>query len=77
MSSYEKEVCFDIQPLEFANRASINISASDARAILKDMGYDISSRITTGDMSEFLSNAPSLSADEILRFVEKAGGMQS
>ena len=76
LSSYEKEVCFNMQPLEFANKSRISISASDARAILKDMGYDIPSRITIGDMSEFLSNAPSLTTDEILKFVEKAGGIQ-
>lgn len=76
LSSNEKEVCFDIQPLEFANKSRISISASDARAILRDMGYDISSRITNGDMSAFLSNAPSLTADEISKFVEKAGGIQ-
>ena len=76
LSSYEKEVCFNMQPLEFANKSRISISASDARAILKDMGYDIPSRITIGDMSEFLSNAPSLTTDEILNFVEKAGGIQ-
>ena len=40
------------------------------------MGYDIPSRITNGDMSAFLSNAPSLTADEIFKFVEKAGGIQ-
>ncbi len=75
LNSYEKEVCFNIQPLEFANRASISISASDARAILKDMGYDIPSRIINRDISPFLRNAPSLSDVEILKFVEKAGGM--
>ena len=76
LSDYEKEVCFNMQPLEFANRASISISASDARNILKDMGYYIPSRITNGNLSSFLSNAPSLSVDEIRKFVEKARGMQ-
>lgn len=37
LSNYEKEVCFNIQPLEFANRASMIISSLYAR----NMGYDI------------------------------------
>lgn len=73
---YKKEVCFNIQPLEFANRASMSISSLDARNILKNMGYDIPSRITNGDMSAFLSNAPVLSSDEIMIFVQRAGRIQ-
>ena len=76
LSSYAKEVCFDMLPLEFADRASISISASDARAILRDMGYEIPSKITREDISPFLSNSPKLSDDEIMSFVVKARGVQ-
>lgn len=73
---YEQEVCFNIQSLEFANRTSISISSSHARNILKDMGYDIPSRIKNENMTDFLSNASSLRVDEIRRFAEKARGIQ-
>lgn len=49
----------------------MSISSSNDRNILKDMGYDIPSRIINRDMSAFLSNTPSLSVDKIMRFVEK------
>lgn len=51
----------------------MSISAADARNILKDIGYGIPSRITNGDMSAFLRNAPSLTSDEVVRFIEKVG----
>ena len=57
-------------------RQCILLNGGNARAILKDMGYDIPSRITRGDMSIFLSNAPTLSVDEVMMFVEKARGIQ-
>lgn len=75
LSSFEKEVAFDMQPLEFANRASLSVSSSQARTILKNMGYNIPSKISTDEISDILKNAPTLGQDDIMRFVKMAGGM--
>lgn len=41
--------------------------------ILNNMGYDIPSRVTNGEISGILINSPSLSDEEIMKFVEIAG----
>ena len=75
LSSFEKEVAFNIQPLEFANRAGLSVSSSQARKILKSMGYNIPSRISTDEISDILKNAPTFGQDDIMRFVEMIGGI--
>lgn len=64
-----------MEPLEFANRASLGVSSSQARTILKNMGYNIPSKISTDEISDILKNAPTLGQDDIMRFVKMAGGM--
>lgn len=64
-----------MEPLEFANRASLSVSSSQARTILKNMGYNIPSKISTDEISDILKNAPTLGQDDIMRFVKMAGGM--
>ena len=75
LSNLENEVVFGIQPLEFANRASLSISSSQARGILRGMGYDVPSAVSTGEMSGIFSNMPKLTANEIINFVNTAGGL--
>ena len=74
LGELEREVVFGIQPVEFANRATIGISSSRARDILGKMGYDIPTKISTGDISSLISSFPRLNQKEIGRFVKMAGG---
>jgi hypothetical protein len=73
----EKEVALVISPLEFAQRASISISVSQAKAILQSMGFTLPSRIRPDQMTEVLMNTPRLTQQQIVQFVleaEKEGG---
>ena len=66
----EAEVGFNISPLEFADLASMEVSVSDARAILAEMGINVSYNLKTGDMNDFLRGLPSLSPEQVLQFIQ-------
>jgi hypothetical protein len=67
----EAEVGIQISPTEFANRASIIISAAQARGILRKMGINLPSRIDgPSDISYALNTTPRMNAAQIARFVE-------
>lgn len=73
LASLEAEVGVQIVPLDFAARASITITAQDARHLVTQMGFTIPSIITDYDsLSIALRNTPRLNPKQIQRFVQKA-----
>jgi hypothetical protein len=73
-SAMEEEVGVSLLPLEFADRASITISHSDARDILGHMGFNIPSSITSDRMNSLLKDPsfPRLTPNQITEFVNQA-----
>lgn len=73
LSALEKEIGIDLAPSQFAKKASINISTSEARGILKSMGYDLPANISSKEqLNNVLKNTPRLSTQEIKIFIQKA-----
>jgi RHS repeat-associated protein len=73
LANLEKEVGIDLAPSEFAQKSSINISAKDARGILKEMGYNLPESIYSKEqLNSVLKNSPRLSQEEIQTFIQKA-----
>ena len=68
----ELEVGVDLAPSEFAQRAGTEISAADARGLLRDLGIYIPSGILLGDLTPTLETTPKLSPAQIQQFVEGA-----
>ena len=53
----EKEVAVNLKPVDFTEKASIKLTAQQARGILKEMGYDLPSRIKSkGQIDELLKS---------------------
>ncbi|GKX53153.1 RHS repeat domain-containing protein [Budvicia aquatica] len=73
LAAKEAEVGVSLLPIEFADAASIRISASDARNILKDMDIHIPAVVRgPEDISRILGDLPKLTSEGILEFVLKA-----
>jgi|GEM_PF-1930800 len=69
----EHEIGIGITPADFARQASLTVTAAQARAILRDMGIDMPSRIySTRDLGQHLREMPEMSADQIEEFVNLA-----
>ncbi len=69
----EKEVSLNLPPLEVADRAELSVSATDARGILQDMGFQLPSRIQgKSRLTEVLRETPRLSPEQIEEFISKA-----
>lgn len=72
LSALEAEVGLEILPLELAARASIILTAQEARAILREMGIVVPSRITGYDfLSDALRNTPRLKPEQITEFMQR------
>jgi RHS repeat-associated protein len=72
LAGLEDEVGIWITPTEFAERASISIGASDARAILSDMGISVPATMNLSNLNSVLSELPSMSIEQIDQFVQAA-----
>ncbi|MFL5735526.1 MAG: RHS repeat-associated core domain-containing protein, partial [Chloroflexia bacterium] len=73
LGTLEAEVGIELSPLEFAERASIDISASEARGILADMEISVPSRVHgPADISRLLHNTPRLATAQVIEFVRRA-----
>jgi len=67
----EKEVAVTLKPLEFAQKASLSVSAEKAREILKGMGINIPAKITKEGISQLLKDTPKMSSEQIETFIKK------
>ena len=68
----EKEIVLGVTTKDFASKASITISASEARSILGEMGINIPSRIPKDISTQTLELAPRLSAQQTNQFIRRA-----
>lgn len=72
----EIEVAIHLTPSEFADRASITITSSQARSLLESMGVSVRSGLfNPGDISNELANTPRLAQDQIAQFLDIARGL--
>ncbi len=72
LQKIEKELGVDIEPKEFAERASITITVDQARTILKEMGIELPHNINKSNLSDVLRDLPSMTLEQITEFVSKA-----
>lgn len=73
LAHLEREVGINILPAEFARRASVTITASQARAILERMGISIQSNIRgPADVDAVLRATPRLTTEQIQQFLNAA-----
>ncbi|MGZ8842404.1 MAG: RHS repeat-associated core domain-containing protein, partial [Pyrinomonadaceae bacterium] len=73
LATLEREVAVEVLPLQFAQRAGVQISASEARSILERMGHMLPSRIHgPAGVSQTLGTTPRLTQGEINLFVQEA-----
>lgn len=71
----EREVAVPMAPTEFAKTAPNTISLERARAILKDMGFDVPPSFASGmDATTFLHNSKRMTPEQIKLFIERATG---
>jgi hypothetical protein len=74
----EVEVAVNLKPIDFAERASVKITAQQARGILKEMGFDIPASIkTTAGVNDLLKRLPKLNETQINTFYQKAVKLSS
>lgn len=74
----ELEFRLELQPVEFSKRASITLTAQEARAILKDMGIELPTKIYShGAITETLRDTPRLRLAQIRTFLQKALELKS
>ena len=77
LSNLEREVCVEIPPKVFPEKAGMVISTQDSRRILKEIGYPLPNKIySKNDLSEVLKEMPRLSKDEIQAYIDKVKGEQ-
>ena len=73
LAATELEVGVGLAPSEFAGRAGLTVSASQARAILQEMGVSIPTSIRgPAGVTEALANTPRLTPAQISQFIERA-----
>lgn len=73
LAELESEVALILSPLEFEQRASVSITADQARDILQGMGFTLPMRISSqGQLTEWLKETPRLNQQQIAEFVLKA-----
>ena len=69
----EREVGVGISPMEFSKKINLQITADQARGILKEMGINVPASIpTTKNISEVLRDIPKLKQDQIDKFYSEA-----
>ncbi len=77
LAKLEAEVAVNLTPLEFANKASITITAVEARNILVDMGISIPGMIRgPAAIDTVLRNTPRLTSVQITQFVDAARNLR-
>ncbi len=73
LAAIEREVAVELLPLQFAERAGVQITAAEARSILERMGYALPSQIRgPAGVSQTLGTTPRLTQEEIDLFVQEA-----
>jgi len=74
LGTVEAEIPVNMPPAQFANQASVTITAAQARSILSDMGINISGNITAqgSDLTNLLKGLPTLTSEQVQTFVQKA-----
>jgi hypothetical protein len=74
----ELELRIELQPAEFSKRASITLTAQEARAILSDMEIELPSKIYSHNaITETLRNTSRLEFSQIQTFLQKALELKS
>ena len=74
LAAVEREVVLDLLPQEFAKRAGTQITAAEARGILKGMGHTVPSQIRgPAGVTQALESLPRLTQEEIKLFVKQTG----
>ena len=77
LSNLEKEVCVEIPPKVFSEKASTRISVQHSREILNEMGYLLPDKIYDKQhLNSVLKETPRLNEDEIRIYVNQAKGEQ-
>ncbi|GAB1644449.1 Hint domain-containing protein [Krasilnikovia sp. MM14-A1259] len=74
LKSAEAEVFVEVGAEEFGSRASLTITVSTARQILKDMGIELPTRIKQADLDFYLNEVPKLTDAQIAEFLRRAAG---
>jgi hypothetical protein len=69
-------VAVGLSPTEFATKADITITASQARGILQNMGVSLPNKIANpGALNTVLQNTPRLTSSQIQQFINTAKGL--
>ena len=76
-AALEMEVVFKIQPAEFAQRASITITAAEARSILGKMGIQVPERLSPADLTRLANELPRMTPLQAREFAEAAAAVKS
>jgi hypothetical protein len=77
-ASLEAEVAVYQAPAEFAAGADITLTAEQSRAILREMGFEVPSRIANvARADEFLRNSPRLTPTQVAEFLRRAQALTS
>jgi filamentous hemagglutinin len=74
LSGAEAEVGVNMPPTQFADQASVTITADQARSILSEIGINVPPNITMRgtDLTRYLESLPRLTPEQIQTFVQKA-----
>jgi hypothetical protein len=74
LSGIENEIALQMRPSEFSARASVKITAQQARALIQQLfGYVLPSRIyNDGDLDYYVRNRPALTSQDMLLFYRTA-----
>lgn len=76
LNALECEVGVELLPEQFASRASIKISAQQARNILKEMGIDVPSKIyDKAGIDSALRATTRLTQEQTIEFLQKVFGI--
>jgi hypothetical protein len=77
LAAREAEVGVALQPLQFADRASITITAPEARTILAQMGVAVPGSIRSPEsLAQWLQEVPTLSSAQVAEFLRRAAELR-
>ncbi|MFJ2986222.1 beta strand repeat-containing protein [Collimonas sp. NPDC087041] len=68
----EAEVAVGVPPTQFADTASVTITAAQARGILADMGINVPAYVPIGDVTNTLQSIPKLTPAQTQQFINAA-----
>lgn len=72
LPAIEAEVGVGVAPAQFANKASITITAEQARSILANMGIEVPAKISKGQITSTLESTIKLTPAQIQQFTDSA-----